>query len=219
MMPFNRSFRIAAALAAGLGLASIASAGPPLICHPFVTDAGTPLLPWAEGRSWRLPDLSYDATGLVADTLELLSSDAPILARMENMRRATIYAAANPKVAGALLHAVLERTETAPLDSRAAALEWFDAGYLIETFRQMGVVYEYGMLPGKERFVTLVPADLAQLDGYVLVQKALALAPEAEAEFEYASSLMTRQPLTDEHRKRAAAAALPGTAVALNLAR
>jgi len=219
MMPFDRSFRLAAALAAALGLASVASAGPPLICHPFVTDAGAPLLPWAEGRGWRLPDASYDVSGLVADTLELLSPSAPILARMENMRRATIYAEADPNVAGALLHAVLERTETAPLDSRAAALEWFDLGYLVETYRQLGVVYEYDMLPGRERFVSLVPAELAQLDGYELVQKALALAPEAEAELQYASSLMTRQPLTDVHRTRAAAAAAPDSLVALNLAR
>jgi hypothetical protein len=38
-----------------------------------------------------------------------------------------------------------------------------------------------------------VPAELATLDGYALVEKALALAPEAVAEFELAASLMTRE--------------------------
>jgi len=219
MPALHRSFRALTVLAAGIVFAPVALAGPPLICHPFVTDAGAPLLPWAEGQSWRLPDRGYEVAGLVADTLELLSVDAPIFARMENMRRGTIYAEADPKVARALLYAVLERTRTAPPGARSEALAWFDAGYLIETYRQLGLVYEYDMLPGKKHFVTLVPADLAQLDGYELVQRALSLAPEAKAELEFASSLMTRQPLTAAHRDRAAAAAAPGSLVTLNLAR
>ena len=91
-------------------VAGAAEAGPPLICHAF--DAGSaPLLPWAKGQSWDSPDASYDVTRLTADTLRLLSADAPILARMENMRRATIYAARNREAAGELMSAV---TETGP---------------------------------------------------------------------------------------------------------
>jgi hypothetical protein len=75
------------------------------------------------------------------------------------------------------------------------------------------------MLPGKQRFTARVPDDLAQLDGYALVQKALALVPDAEAELQFASSLMTRQPWTDLHRNRAGAAAQPSSLVALSLAR
>ena len=52
---------------------------------------------------------------------------------MENMRRATIYAEGNPAVAAELLWAVVERTETKPVDARAEALEWFDVGYLVES--------------------------------------------------------------------------------------
>ena len=89
MFSSDRSFRLAAVLAVGLGLASAASAGPPLICHPFTTGIGAPLLPWAEGTNhWHLPDPGYDRSNLVADTLNLLSADAPILDRMENVRRA-----------------------------------------------------------------------------------------------------------------------------------
>lgn len=199
----RRSLRLAAVLAAGLGLASIASAGPPLICHPFTTGSGAPLLPWAEGtKSWHLPDSGYDRANLVADTLRLLSADAPILDRMENMRRATIYADENPAVAAELLRAVVERTETKPATAHAEALEWFDAGYLVETYRQLGLIYEHKMLPSQSRWTSLVPAELAELDGYALVQKAIALAPESQAELNFASALMSREPSRDERRGR-----------------
>lgn len=218
MMRSYRSVRLAAALAVGLGITSVSLAGPPLICHPFITAAGAPLLPWAEGRGWRSPDPAYDVARLVDDTLALLSPDAPIVTRMENMRRATIYADAHPEAAAALLRAVVARTETAPSNRYAEALEWFDAGYLVETYRQLDRTYEHGMLPAEEPHVSLVPAELATVDGYALVAKALALAPEAAAELEFAASLMTREPSTAAHRERAAAAAVPGSLLARNLA-
>ena len=137
MIAHARWLRGAAALAAGLGVASFAAAGPPLICHPFTTGSDAPLLPWAEGNRWHSPDPAYDRGNLVADTLSLLSTDAPILVRMENMRRAAIYADENPSMAAELLSAVVERTRSKPDDARAEALEWFDAGYLVETYRRL----------------------------------------------------------------------------------
>lgn len=215
----RRSLRLAAVLAAGLGLASIASAGPPLICHPFTTSRGAPLLPWADGtNNWHLPDPSYDRANLVADTLRLLSADAPILDRMENMRRATIYADENPALAAELLRAVVERTETKPAAARAEALEWFDAGYLVETYRQLGLIYEHEMRPPHGRWTSLVPDELAALDGYTLVQKAAALAPEARAELDFAAALMSREPLTAVHLRRAASSAPAESLLARNLA-
>jgi hypothetical protein len=89
------------------------------------------------------------------------------------------------------LRAVVGRTEAASVDARTAALEWFDAGYLIETYRQLGLVYEYGMLPRRRQEMSLVPPELETLDGYALVEKALVLAAAA-AELELAASLMTR---------------------------
>jgi hypothetical protein len=218
MNPLDRSFRIAAVLAAGLGLASVASAGPPLICHPFTTGTDAPLLPWAEGsNNWHLPDPGYDRANLVADTLSFLSADAPILNRMENMRRAAIYADENPSTAAALLTAVVERTKTKPADAHAEALEWFDAGYLVETYRQLGLIYEHGMLPSHGRWTSLVPQELNDLDGYELVQKAVALAPESRAELDFASALMSREPLTATHLRRAASSATAGSLLAQNL--
>jgi hypothetical protein len=217
MFSNDRPFRLAAVLAAGLGLASVASAGPPLICHPFTTSTGAPVLPWAEGKQWHQPDPAYDRANLVADTLRLLSSDAPILDRMENMRRAAIYADEDPRTAARLLTAVVERTKTRPDGARAEALEWFDAGYLVETYRQLGLIYQHGMLPAHGRWTTLVPHELAELDGYALVQKAVALAPEAQAELDFASALMSREPLTATHLRRAASSAAHGSLLAENL--
>ena len=219
MFSNDRSFRLTAALAVGLGLASIASAGPPLICHPFTTGNGAPLLPWAEGtNNWHLPDPSYDRANLVADTLRLLSADTPILDRMENMRRATIYADENPAMAAELLRAVVERTETKPAAAHAEALEWFDAGYLVETYRQLGLIYQHEMRPSHSRWTSLVPEELSELDGYALLQKAAALAPDLQAELEFASALMSREPLTATHLRRAAADVEPGSLLARNLA-
>ena len=171
----------------------------------------------AEGSQWHLPQPGYDRANLVTDTLRLLSADAPILARMENMRRAAIYAEEDPSMAAELLLAVVERTKTQPVDARAEALEWFDAGYLVETYRQLGLVYQHGMLPAPGRWTSLVPEQLAQLDGYALVQKAVVLAPESQAELDFAAALMTREPFTAEHLRRAAASAAAGSLLAQNL--
>jgi hypothetical protein len=213
-----RFSRILAILAAVAGFAPAAFAGPPLICHPFIVDDGAPLLPWAAGGEWRLPQPGYDVAGLVADTLELLSADATILARMENLRRATIYADQDAVVAEGLLAAVLARTDTPPVQPHAAALVWFDAGYLVETYRQLGLVYGHGMVRAKAHRSPLLSARVATVDGYVLVRKALVLAPERRAEIEFAASLMAPAALAATHRRHAAAAAQPGSLLARNLA-
>ena len=137
-------------LAAGvvLLLPRVAEAGPPLLCHPF--DAGSsPVLSWGRGEGWNLMDRTYDVQRLTADTLRLLSPDAPILARMENLRRATIYASQNEKAARDLLAAVLGRVTTSAGPENRLAL--FDAGYLIEAYRQASDVYRWNMLSPAEK--------------------------------------------------------------------
>jgi hypothetical protein len=186
----NRFLRRLSTVVAVVAVTPAAFAGPPLICHPFVTDATAPLLLWAPGDNFYSPHPDYDVTALTADTLELLSPAAPILARMENMRRAAIYAEQNAVVAAALLDAVLERTRLPHADSRAAALAWFDAGYLLETYRQLDLVYRHGMRTAGGRR-SMIAVEHADLDGYALVQKALGQAPLAEIDF--AASLMTER--------------------------
>ena len=63
----------------------------------------------------------------------------------------------------------------------------------------------------------MVSAAVASLDGYVFIQKALALAPERRAELDFAASLMTPAPIAATHRRQAAAGAEPGSTLARNL--
>ena len=199
----HRALKTLAAFALFGWMSGTAEAGPPLICHPF--DAGSaPLLPWGPGTSWNSPDRSYDIQRLTADTLKLLTPATPVLARMEIMRRATIYAGQDKKVAGALLKAVLDRAKALPQDSRDS-MAWFDAGYLIESYRQ------------NEHSAGWKMADGAG-DGYSHVRKAIQLAGQ-NAEMEFAASLMQQGAVAAEHRRRAIAGAPAGSLLAKNLER
>src|SRR5262245_53050039 len=130
----NRSFRRAwlAPLALGL-LASPAFAGPPLICFP-IDNGGAPSLPWrAEG--WKGTSAAYDRARLVTDTLALLGPDVPVLARMETLRRAALYAADGGS-GQALVSALEARAGKASQADHALAV--FDLGYGMATVAQAG---------------------------------------------------------------------------------
>jgi hypothetical protein len=212
----NRSLRLVFALAVLVGAAGAAEAGPPLICHAF--DAGkASLLPWANGQGWNTPDRSYDVQRLTSDTMGLLSQEMPVLARMENLRRATIYAAQDKRVAAELLTAVLGKALTAAARDRKDALAWFDAGYLIESYRQASHIYKWDMLSGSERVAWNLRTEPG-LDGYSFVSKALQLSG-SQPEMEYAASLMKEGPTSAEHRRRAVTGATAGSLLAKNLAK
>lgn len=188
--------------------ASPVLAGPPLICHPFVTESGS-LIAWGSGPGWNTPDHSYDIKKLVADTTATLTPDAPVLTRMENLRRATIYAMRDAAVAEQLLRALMNRALSATNNGSA----WFDVGYLVEAYRQG----EH--LRGDRRNAAAWAAVDAtiKVDGYGFVKKAIAqVGPSTEMEF--AASLMTQGAVADAHRARAKAAG-PGSLVAKNLAK
>jgi hypothetical protein len=206
--------RSAIALALLLATAGAAEAGPPLICHAF--DAGqAPLLPWGQGPGWDSPDRSYDVSRLVADTVRLLSPEAPVLARMENLRRATIYAARNRRIAVELLGALTERAQAG--GGSRDPLAWFDAGYLVESFRQASHIYKWDMLTPAERERWSLRTEPKGTDGYALVIKAIGMAG-ASPEMEFAASLMKEGAVGAEHRRRAVAGARAGTLLAKNLA-
>jgi hypothetical protein len=196
------------AVVALLVMASPALAGPPLICHPFVTEGGK-LITWGPGPGWNSPDYSYDITKLVADTTGALTSDTPVLTRMENLRRATIYAMRDPVIAEQLLRALMKRALSTTNDGGA----WFDAGYLIEAYRQ-------GTHLRGERKATAAWAavdETIRVDGYGFVKKAIAMRGPS-AEMELAAALMTQGAVADAHRARAAKAG-PGSLVVKNLAK
>jgi hypothetical protein len=183
-------------------LATPAIAGPALICHPF--DIGTAQsLPWT-GSAWNLSgNEGYNTANLVRDTLAILNSDAPVIVRMETLRRATLYARKDPQRAKELLTRLHNRAEAAGA-GKAAARSWFDVGYLAAT---------YGQWLAQDRN----PA--AGLDAYGLVQKGLALGSD-DPEMEFAAALITlRGPQHDhlEHTQKALAGAKTDPLLARNL--
>lgn len=195
-------------IAAVVFFARPALAGPPLICHPFEVESGK-LIAWGTGSGWNTPDRSYDIKRLIADTTAVLTPDAPILTRMENMRRATIYAMRDPVIANELLKAVTARALATTTDGRA----WFDAGYLIESYKQ-AVHLREDRKPELRAWAAV--EETIRVDGYNWVKKAMAMsAPSAEMEF--AASLMTQGSLAASHRAKAIAAAPRGSILAKNL--
>lgn len=186
---------LAAALV--IGLPSIAQAGPPLICHPIQT-AGADLLPWGTGPGWNTPDPGYEVQRLTEDTLRLLAAGTPVLDRMEVMRRAVIYAARDARVADELLAAVVDR---ATRSGQATRLALFDAGYLIESYKQASFLHR--------RSVTTA-------DGYALVKRAIAMGRD-NAEMEFAAALMTSGSTSAAHLQRARASAQPLLARNINI--
>lgn len=191
--------RINTLLAAALLIAmpSLSEAGPPLLCHPFQT-AGSPLLPWGGGPGWNTPSASYDVRRLPDDLLQLLSAGAPVLARMENMRRAVIYAWENPRLADQLIAALVARTTSTT--GREQALALFDAGYILETYKQ-----------GAHRHRR---TDIQ--DGYNMVRRAIAMSG-GNSEMEFAASLMTEGERAQSHLRRARAAAAAESLLAKNI--
>jgi len=196
-------------IAAVVLFATPALAGPPLICHPFEVESGK-LIAWGTGSGWNTPDRSYDIKRLVADTTAVLTADAPIITRMENMRRATIYAMRDPVIANELLKAVTARALATTTDSRA----WFDAGYLIESYKQ-AVHLREDRRPELRAWAAV--EETIKVDGYNWVKKAMAMsAPSAEMEF--AASLMSQGSVASAHRAKAIANAPKGSTLAKNLA-
>jgi hypothetical protein len=203
-------FTITRSLVAGVAFAVVSAAvpalaGPPLICHPFATRGGT-LLPWDASTNWNAPLASYNTARLPDDVVKLLDTDAPVLTRMENLRRATIYAQKDPVLARQLLDAVLSRTG-GPQAS-------FDAGYLIESYKQAVPIRDKKDQPAWAAVDTTIKTD-----GYALVKKAMTTIGTPNAEMEFAASLMTQGAASTEHRARASAAATKGSALAINLER
>jgi len=203
----------ALALVIVLVSASPALAGPPLICHPFDTGS-TKLLVWGSnpGMNWNAPDRSFDLQTLTPATLRALDADDAVLSRMENLRRATIYAMQDSAAAHTLLAALIGRA----LSNTPTARAWFDAGYAIEAYKQ--AVHLRGSNSRFDRAAWAATDETLRVDGYGFVKKAIAMGG-ANAEMEFAAALMTQGAVASAHRTRATAAAVRGSFLAANLAK
>ena len=149
-----------------LVLATPVFAGPPLLCFPFET-GGAKSLPMGTAN-WQDIDRKYDTSRLADDTIALLTPATPVVARMETIRRATIYASTHPQIASELLAKLQAR---AAVTGATAASATFDFGYLVETYKQATFMFSS---PVK---------GLAEIDGYQLVLKAAALQRDPAMEF------------------------------------
>ncbi len=189
-----------AMVATSLLLATVAQAGPPLICHTIAIGEAKSL-PWIS-HNWNLSGgETYDTKNLVRDTLEILAPDTPVLVRMESLRRATLYARKDPVAAKELLARLHARATSAESSGRPDALAWFDVGYLAETYKQ----WIGQNLPHMTDGMRIDANPAAGVDGYALVKKALALRGAAlhgdDPQMEFAAALITLTGPQAEHRE------------------
>lgn len=183
-----------------VSLARTAVGGPPLLCHSIEVPADQSL-PWGSDKFTK--SSSYSTSSLIEDTLKLLKPEAPVLVRMETLRRATLYIDKNRSRADELLGRLMARALDAEAAGKAAALAWFDAGYFAQCLYQSGAATSFG--PAVTKGV-----GSSAVQGYSWVARSIELAgPKADPAFEIAAALMTcdsRGPEHEQHMKRALAA-------------
>lgn len=182
-------------LVAVLTVATLVIAGPPLICHSM--DIGqAKSLPWIS-HTWNLSGgENYDLKRLVPDTLSILDANTPVIVRMETIRRATLYARQDPQAARELLSKLVARSTEAENTGHPDALAHFDAGYLIETYKQ----WIGRNLPHMTDNMRMDPNPAVSLDGYALVRKAISLRGQ-DPEMEFAAALITLEGPEADHRE------------------
>jgi hypothetical protein len=218
---FLRVGTIGLTLLALVGIARPAFAGPPLLCHPFDIGAAKSL-PWSGVSSWYDGAPGYDLQHLADNTEALLTPSTPIIVRMETLRRAAIYASRDPQVAKRLFLTINDRIRAGASGGRTDPLTLFDAGYLTETFREIGRLARYGAseISGNSEAIAAMVKDA---DGDALVQKSLTMRPD-DPSIELAAALIAASTPNNkeryaQHAEKARAGAKQDALLAKNLAR
>ncbi len=173
---------------AGLIVGFRAWAGPPAICHPIEIGAAQSLA-WRSGTDFNLADPSYDLSRLSTDTLSLLGPATRIPVRMETLRRAAIYSAKDPYLSFDLAMRLMARAMDFESAGKLDAMAWFDAGYFVETLKQAALVYKWNMLSPSQRQAWGLKEEIAGIDGFQWVLKAMRIAGDSK-DFRYALSLI-----------------------------
>ena len=161
-------------------------AGPPLLCHPFdIGEARS--LPW--GPDWSQGRSDYNVANLVADTEAILTPTAPVIVRMETLRRAALYASLDGKIARQLLQSLNARATAAERSgnsSPATAMALFDAGYLAETYRQIS---DLGRSSGWGTRSAAIAGVIGKANGKNFMDRTIALRPDDGA-IQFAAALV-----------------------------
>jgi hypothetical protein len=133
---------------------------------------------------------------------------------METLRRASIYASRDRKVAEQLIAALMLRVHTADQSTQALAL--FDAGFVVEAINELEQSGRYSkQLAGSERIL----AGLTQPDeARPMLDKSAALRPD-DAAIQLALGLLTRAPQNETYFRKARAAAQQDDLLASTLAK
>ena len=194
-----------------------ALAGPPLLCHPFDI-AGAPSLPWdGTANNWSKEASDYNRQNLIRDTRALLTPSTPVIVRMETLRRAALYASHDERMATQLLAALTERAKAAERAGASdAAMALFDAGYLVETFKQIG---QLGQSPEFRTRAKAMAAVAASAEGYALVRQSISLRPD-DPGLQFAAALINAdrdRAAYQQHASKARKGAAQDALVAKNL--
>jgi hypothetical protein len=170
---------------ASVTFARPALAGPPLLCHPF--DIGTAAsLPWSGANAWFDGKADYQLANLVTDTEALLTPATPVIVRMETLRRASIYASHDPKIASALLARLTAKAQASKAADRPDALALLDAAYVTEALRQITMI---GGVSGFKDQVNGIKDVISNADGWQYMKASLAARPDDPA-LEFAAALI-----------------------------
>ena len=211
------SFAAAAALFGGALIPGLMAGNPwdemfeqPLVKWALET-GGAKSLPWGNPQSWNTPAPNYDAQQVPADALALLTPEAPVLGRMETIRRSIVYSKSDPKLAYQVLAALKARVRDAEEAGKPDAMAWFDLGYAYEAMHQAA---------------WLNPEYLGDWNGYALVTRAIQVVGDSDPralEMQFAAGLILLEPKGQHpyypHFKIAVKGAAEGSPLAVNLVR
>lgn len=166
----RHSYRVGL-LVAALAVAQPAHAGfATRLMFPFeISDARS--LPWGADGIRGLT--TYDIRNVLRDTDALLTPSTPVIVRLETLRRAVIYASADPAIAKGLLTTFTERARVGTPSTRPGALALLDAAFVTDLFWQLGQHYNPPFTEVSRQVRGLVDGA----GGWALIQRCFAAMP------------------------------------------